>query len=191
MAREEQQRQEQRGETRHNQEQGVTQCLTRCLVASCRAHARQEARRQPTRVRGGGNAGESVLDMMVMLLSKNRGLLYPALSHEAMCVLSRINTCPPEAVGVVGPLASALLLQPQCERKWSDILCPTGSGVALGVDVLPLVLVIRREAVKGWHLFILRNTSHFIMRYWCVWKRAPLPHPLTHSPTLPPALRRL
>lgn len=117
MAREEQQREKQRGKARHNQEQGVTQCLTRCLVATSRVRARQEAWRQPTGGRGGGNAGDAGLGMMAMLLSMNRGLLYPALSHETTCLLNRFNACPREVVGVVCPLASALLLQPQCERN--------------------------------------------------------------------------
>lgn len=116
MTREEQQRQKQNGIARHNQEQGVTQCLTRCLVATSRVRARQEAPRQPTGGRQGGKPGEVGLGMMATLLSMNRGLLYPALSHETTCFLGRLNACQREVVGVVGPLASALLLQPQCER---------------------------------------------------------------------------
>ncbi|CAN0509449.1 unnamed protein product, partial [Ectocarpus sp. 12 AP-2014] len=112
MAREEDQRNQQGDGARHNQEHGVTQCLTRCLVAISRLSARREA--QPT---GGGEkgawAGVAGSGVSAMLLSMNRGLLFPALSHETTCFLSRSNTDPREAVRVVCPLASALLLHPE------------------------------------------------------------------------------
>lgn len=114
MAREGDQRHQQGDGVRHNHEQGVTQCLTRCLVAISRLSARREA--QPTGgAEKGGRAGVAGSGVSAMLLSMNRGLLFPALSHEITCFLNRVNTDPREVVRVVCPLASALLLQPECE----------------------------------------------------------------------------
>lgn len=118
-AREEQQRHLQGGKERSSPERGVTQCLTRCIVATSRARIRQERRRQQPTRGGGGEGGGTVgagLGVTATLLSLNRGQLYPALAHETTCFVSRFNADQREAVGVVGPLASALLLQPECER---------------------------------------------------------------------------
>ena len=113
------------GPGRH-QERGVTQCLTRCIVAATRARARQDARLEPARGGGGGASaagGTAGLGVMATLLALNRGLLYPALSHEATSFVSRFDADPREAVGVVCPLASALLLQPECERSREGVWC--------------------------------------------------------------------
>ncbi len=103
------------------QERGVTQCLTRCVIAATRARARQDARLEPARGVGGGAsvAGGAGQGVMATLLALNRGLLYPALSYEATSFVSRFNADPREAVGLVCPLASALLLQPECEGGWA------------------------------------------------------------------------
>ena len=53
---------------------------------------------------------------MATLLAMERSVLYPALSHEATCFVGRTGTQPQEVVRVVGPLAAAVLLQPECER---------------------------------------------------------------------------
>lgn len=116
--REDQQRHMQGGKGRSNPERGATQCLTRCFVATSRARLRQERRRQQPARDGGGEGGTlgAGLGVTAMLLSLNQGQLYPALAHETTCFMSRFNADHREVVGVVGPLASALLLQPECER---------------------------------------------------------------------------
>lgn len=104
---------------RSNPERGVTQCLSRCLVATSRARLRHDRRQQPTCGGGGGGTTAGAgLGVMAMLLSLNRGQLYPALAHETTCFVSRFDADRREVIGVVGPLASALLLQPECERDY-------------------------------------------------------------------------
>lgn len=78
--------------------------LTRCLVAACREQARRQSRE-------GARLG------VATLLSMNRGLLYPVLSHEGASFLSGDGVQPREVVAVVAPLASAILLQPECEQR--------------------------------------------------------------------------
>lgn len=119
VTREDQQRHVQEGKERPGPERGVTQCLTRCLVAASRARLRRERRRQQPTTPGGGGEGAATgagLGVTAMLLSLNRGQLYPALAHETTCFVSRFDADPREVVGVVGPLASVLLLQPECEH---------------------------------------------------------------------------
>ncbi|CBN77167.1 conserved unknown protein [Ectocarpus siliculosus] len=141
MAREEDQRNQQGDGARHNQEHGVTQCLTRCLVAISRLSARREA--QPT---CGGEkgvwAGVAGNGVSAMLLSMNRGLLFPALSHETTCFLSRLNTDPREAVRVVCPLASALLLQPEYANLRSGFMLKLSMASATASDAVKLCLLI-------------------------------------------------
>lgn len=115
-AREGQRRQHHGGNVREGQERGLAQSLTRCLVAACRVGARRPPADGGEKRRGGG-AGVGV---MTTLLSMENGFLYPALSHEATCFLSRFDASPREVIRVVGPLASALLLQPECESDWVD-----------------------------------------------------------------------
>lgn len=130
VAREDQLRLLQGGEERSNPDRGVTQCLTRCLVATCRLRLRHERRpQQPTT--GGGGEGSTVgagLGVTAMLLSLNPGRLYPALAHETTCFVSRFNADQREVVGVVGPLASTLLLQPECEGDLRD------ASLVIGVE---------------------------------------------------------
>lgn len=165
MAREEEQRNQQGDGARHNQEHGVTQCLTRCLVAISRLSARREA--QPT---GGGEkgvrAGVAGSGVSAMLLSMNRGLLFPALSHETTCFLSRFNTDPREAVRVLCPLASALLLQPECESALHETYFRGTDGPSLPASVprysakdcsTYLILRARSRSISTAELCVLCN----------------------------------
>lgn len=106
------------GATPQREVGGVTQALTRCLVSGTRQRARRQAKELAAGrlgVEGGGGAGGG-LGIMATLLAMERGVLYPALSHEATCFVGRTGTQPREVVRVVGPLAAAILLQPECER---------------------------------------------------------------------------
>ncbi|CAM9489778.1 unnamed protein product [Ectocarpus fasciculatus] len=141
MAREEEQRHQQGTKTRHNQEQGVTQCLTRCLVAISRFSARREA--QPSGgAETGGRAGVAGSGVSAMLLSMNRGLIFPALSHETTCFVSRFNADPREVVRVVCPLASALLLQSEYANLRGGFLLKLSTASATASDAVKLCLVI-------------------------------------------------
>lgn len=111
---------------------GVVQAMTRCLVSICRMQAVRPHAATPNdnadtgSVDDEGEAG--VGGLMASLLSMDRGVLYPALAHEAtsFCIprslggsninVNRGAAAVQEVVGVVGPLASAILLQPECDN---------------------------------------------------------------------------
>lgn len=118
------------------------QALAKCLVATLRAQIMREAQqglsgeaREGERGGRGGGGGGGGQGLIAMLLGMKRGLLYPALSHEATSFLGASNTEPREVVHVVGALASAILLQPERKRgvmrkravisydKYQNVLC--------------------------------------------------------------------
>lgn len=82
---------------------GITQALAKCLVDVIRARARREESRER-------------YSFITTLLAMNRGLLFPALSHEATCFLGRPGVDPKGVVCVLSPLTAAVMLQPECER---------------------------------------------------------------------------
>ena len=94
---------EQPGDRQRRQGAGVTQALAKCLVDVIRARARREESREQH-------------SFITTLLAINRGLLFPALSHEATCFLGRAGVDPKGVVCVLSPLTAAVMLQPECER---------------------------------------------------------------------------
>eukprot|EP00752_Nemacystus_decipiens_P001922 g1851.t1 len=155
------------GQQRSSPQGGVTQCLTRCLVATCRArlrHARQ--RQQPTRGEGEGVAAGAGLDVMATLLSLNRGQLYPALAHEATCFVSRFDVDRREVVGVVGALASTLLLQPEYANLRGGFLLKLSTASASSGDAVKLCLVLLQAELLGFSA--MRTPAHAdLAAGWC------------------------
>lgn len=98
---------------------GVTRVLTRCLVTTFRLMVVREAREPPDVSNGERRGEQSSEGVMAMILGMDSGGVYPALSHEVTCFLSEVDTIPQEAIRVVGPFASAVLLQAECERRYT------------------------------------------------------------------------
>lgn len=98
----------------------ILQVLTRCLTSASRIQAAWKGRDDSGRSRYDEDKATEFSTQMASLLALNRGVLYPALAHEATAILRQIrrgeSRCTPHDVAyVVGPLASIILLQPECE----------------------------------------------------------------------------
>lgn len=86
---------------------GIIQVLVRCLIS---------VRRSRTVPQESGGA-------IATCLALDAGSLFPAVLHEATCFLAESNVTPAEVLRVVAPLASEVLLRPECEdtmRCWSS-----------------------------------------------------------------------
>lgn len=92
--------------------------LVRCLISMCRV----QARRKPEGTVGGvcdGDGQGFLSGVVTSLLSMNRGALHPTVLLEGTVFLGQSGIEPVEVLHVVGPLAAAVLLQPECEFFFS------------------------------------------------------------------------
>ncbi|CAM9900496.1 unnamed protein product [Scytosiphon promiscuus] len=160
VAQEKQRRQQQGEAGRQGQERGAAQSLTRCLVTAYRVGARREAKGAGERGRGEGNG------VTATLLSMEKGVLYPALSYETTCFLGRFDVTPREVVRVVGPLASALLLQPEYANFRSGFLLKLSTASVASSDAVKLCLVLLQTELLGFSA--VHTAAHAdVAATWC------------------------
>lgn len=99
--------------------EGTVHALIRCLIRMCRIQTHREQQRGDVKVvREGQLEGDGAVffsGLLTTMLSINRSLLYPVLAHEATSFFRRGQSEPKEVLSVVGPLASSILLEPECE----------------------------------------------------------------------------